>query len=476
MKMKVIIFLVLNVFVTLLNAQSLKAFLYTANYNTPDNNPFIECYFSFEANSMTLIEDENKKYYGELDIYLEITSEGNLIYHDHYKLKSPYFKDSVANNLLFIDQKRIAIENGLYLLTIKMRDIHTNSEALIYNEKILMDFQKDKIAFSDISLIEQYKKTINENKLSKNGYDLIPYVSNFYPSNHNTLSFYFEIYNTDKYFNSDKRYLLNTYIESFETNVVLFDFSKSKRMIAKEIESNLFSFPIGQLPTGNYNLVCQIRDSKNNAILQKKLFFQRSSIKRDKSRNDISSVNIDGTFVDLITNIDSMLLYIDYLYPISTILENTFTENQKRYNDLLLMQKFFLNFWKGRNHFNPEQEWKKYYRIVKSVNKEFRNAKLAGYKTDRGRVYLQYGSPNSRHKVDNSSANLPYEIWHYYKLDSQTDCKFVFVNEHLGMQDYRLTYSNVEGEVSNQEWRDRLEQDGNPTFGDDFINNYINPR
>ena len=161
---------------------------------------------------------------------------------------------------------------------------------------------------------------------------------------------------------------------------------------------------------------------------------------------------------------------------ISTILENIFAENQERYNDLLLMQKFFLNFWKGRNNFTPDQEWQKYHKVVKSVNKEFRNGKLPGYKTDRGRVYLQYGAPNSRHKVENSSANLPYEIWHYYKLQKQSDCKFVFVNEHLGIQDYKLTYSNVEGEVSNQEWRDRLEQVDNPTFGDDFINNYINPR
>ena len=41
-----------------------------------------------------------------------------------------------------------------------------------------------------------------------------------------------------KHFLSDKRYLLNCYIESYETNVALFDFSKSKRMSAKKIESN----------------------------------------------------------------------------------------------------------------------------------------------------------------------------------------------------------------------------------------------
>ena len=36
--------------------------------------------------------------------------------------------------------------------------------------------------------------------------------------------------------------------------------------------------------------------------------------------------------------------------------------------------------------------------------------------------------------------------------------------------------SVVVGEVSNQQWDARLEQSDNTTFGDDFINNYINPR
>lgn len=476
MKFKVIIFFILYGISAISEAQTLKAFLYTANFNSPDNKSYIETYLSFDVNSVHLIEDQNKKYYGELDIYIEILEDGNLIYNDHYSLKSPYFKDSIFNNLLFIDQQRIAIPNGEYLLTIKVKDTHLSDDMLVYNKEIKIDFKENKLAISDITLIEKYKKTTEKNKLSKSGYDLTPYVSNFYPPTENTLSFYFEIYNTDKQVTTSKRYLLNTYIETFETKVSLFDFTKSKRMDAKEIQTSLLSFPIEKLPTGNYNLVCEIKDVENNSILQKKLFFQRSSPRHNKSMNDISSLDIEGTFAEQITNIDSMLLYIDYLYPISTILENTFAENQKRYNDLLLMQKYFLNFWKGRSPFYPDKEWQNYLSVVKIVNKEFRNARIDGYRTDRGRVFLQYGAPNSRHKVDNSSANLPYEIWHYYKLKTQSDCKFVFVNEHLGIQDYRLTYSNVVGEVSNQQWDDRLKQSGNPTFGDDFINNYINPR
>ena len=140
------------------------------------------------------------------------------------------------------------------------------------------------------------------------------------------------------------------------------------------------------------------------------------------------------------------------------------------------MQKFFLNFWKSRNPLNPEDAWLKYYQEVKSVNNDFTNFKIPGYLTDRGRVYLQYGPPNTIHSVENASSSYPYQIWHYYKLKNQSDRKFVFVNTDFATNEYRLEYSNVFGEVTNSEWWDKIEQSNSPTFGDDFNNNYINPR
>ena len=124
MKFKIFLFFIFYSFSSISEAQNLKAFLYTANFNCPENEPYIETYICFDANSVQLIKDENKKYYGELDIYIEITKDVHLIYNDHYSLKSPYFDDSTSNNLLFIDQQRIALPNGEYLLTIKVKDTH----------------------------------------------------------------------------------------------------------------------------------------------------------------------------------------------------------------------------------------------------------------------------------------------------------------------------------------------------------------
>ena len=92
------------------------------------------------------------------------------------------------------------------------------------------------------------------------------------------------------------------------------------------------------------------------------------------------------------------------------------------------------------------------------------------------RVYLKYGAPNTRNKVDNSSANYPYEIWHYYKLNNQSNRKFIFVNSDFATNHYMLEYSNVLGEVTNSEWMNKIEYQKNPTFVDDINDNYINPR
>ena len=107
------------------------------------------------------------------------------------------------------------------------------------------------------------------------------------------------------------------------------------------------------------------------------------------------------------------------------------------------------------------------------MNNEFKYFRIEGYLTDRGRVYLQYGSPNTRNEEIDARDNRPYEIWHYYKLENQTNKKFVFIdNNRTG--EYKLEFSNVNGEESNLEWMQDVEQDENRNS--EFRNNYINPR
>ena len=57
--MKAILFIILSSISVLINAQTLKAFLYTANFNSLENKSYIETYLSFDVNTVQLIQDKN---------------------------------------------------------------------------------------------------------------------------------------------------------------------------------------------------------------------------------------------------------------------------------------------------------------------------------------------------------------------------------------------------------------------------------
>ena len=103
MKIKAFLFFILSSFSFFCGAQNLKAFLYTATFNSPSNKPYIETYLSFDANSIKLKFSERNGYFGELDILIEVIKESTIVYSDHYKLKSPFFVDSVSNNRFCAD-------------------------------------------------------------------------------------------------------------------------------------------------------------------------------------------------------------------------------------------------------------------------------------------------------------------------------------------------------------------------------------
>ncbi|MFB1021492.1 MAG: GWxTD domain-containing protein, partial [Vicingaceae bacterium] len=134
--------------------------------------------------------------------------------------------------------------------------------------------------------------------------------------------------------------------------------------------------------------------------------------------------------------------------------------NQLKYAELEFMQRYFLNFWRNRDELNPELAWENYKEKLILVDEEFGYGGVSGYRTDRGRVYLQYGKPQQLQDVPYDSDNHPYTIWQYYKLtdcyrnelNGLTDRKFIFYSNTNEMLGYEVLHSNVPGEVQNEQW------------------------
>ena len=131
-------------------------------------------------------------------------------------------------------------------------------------------------------------------------------------------------------------------------------------------------------------------------------------------------------------------------------------------NDEELMKQYLYNFWLTRNNTNPEKEWKEYKERVDITQDLYSTSIKRGYETDRGRVYLKYGKPNTISEMKNEPSSYPYEIWHYYGTENRSNVKFIFYNPDIISNDYPLLHSTMQGEIYNTQWRVDLHKRTNP--------------
>ncbi|MFT6769531.1 MAG: GWxTD domain-containing protein, partial [Flavobacteriales bacterium] len=162
------------------------------------------------------------------------------------------------------------------------------------------------------------------------------------------------------------------------------------------------------------------------------------------------------TYVDepglAFNNIDSMRYYLDSCYPIGGTLERRTIDGQVASGELEVLQNVFETFWLDRDATSPTQEWLDYYKEVCFVNRKYTTQVMHGHRSDRGRVYLQYGKPNTIVVKHNETEVFPYEIWHYYKIQRFNNKRFLFYSRNVVNADFEMLHSDMLGEIQNEDW------------------------
>lgn len=453
--MKKLLFILLSIAIYgHIAAQNITAYFYHSNFNTSENKPYVETYLSVIGNSVKFSKNLNGKLQGIIEVSVAFRQGDEIKAARKYNLLSPEVLSDTLEKPNFIDQQRYSLPPGEYDIEMEIKDKNKESKPFLTSEKVKLAFPDTGIVLSDIQLIESYSKAEKQGVLTKSGQDLVPYVADFYPENMEKINFYCEAYNTQKSLGENEKFVFGYYIEKFETGTKMNNYGFFAKQITNKVNPFLGSFNIKDLPSGNYNLVIEAIDKTNSLRASKKIFFQRKNIYGKLSMEDIASMTIEKTFVSYIHNIDTLKEYIRCTWPISTDSERKFSDNVLGNNDLKFLQQFFYTFWINRSAFEPEYAWNEYYKRVLSVNKAYGTPRFKGYETDRGRVYLQYGSPDDITKNETDPSSYPYEIWQYYKLNNgQTNRQFIFYDRDLGSNNYRLLHSNVRGETYNPRWQ-----------------------
>lgn len=441
------------------SAQNLKAFISHKAYCTNKMQPYVEFTFIVGGGSVQYAVNENGKYEADVEIRVDVTTvNDSLVKSLHYILASDEFTDSVRDNKPdFADIKNLPVPNGDYFLNFYLRDRNKDTADLKYIDRVVLNFPEDRISSSRISLYQDMRAPEYSGMYVKYGYYMPPLYYNYVPESQYVLPFALEVYNTKKVLGANKTLRSKSYVEYAENKMV----ALPTQIITKETQSNdvvlvIDQFNVFNLPSGNYNLVVELYDENDSLLNINKLFFQRSnpSVKLDISRYD--EVEVSNTFASKIVDRGVLEEYVQSLYPISTTVEREFYNTRMKLITTEQLQRYFYSFWLVRDPKNPEEAWNKYNKVVAAVQEKFGSKQVKGYKTDRGRVYLQYGQPNEIKEIPSDPVTLPYEIWHYYYLDDQSNVKFVFYDPTLVGNDYELLHSTKYGELHDSNWKMKL--------------------
>ena len=466
---KIFFFTVFVILTTTIFAQNLNMLIDYKSYCTSDGKPYLEISTLVNGQTVVYAQNHQGKYEAGVRITLQAFQGDSLINKLDYILMSDQFEDTMAIMPDFGNIQNLQLPNGEYLLQLSVQDINSEAKPIYYANVVAMNYVQNDISISDISLYRNIDRNPKGDVFDKYGYALEPLLYGFVPENMYTLPFSCEIYNTDKIVENEQL-ILKSYITSFENNMMPYPeaiyYTRAK---AKPVLVFIGEIGIFKLPSGNYNLIVDVLNKDSVLLFTNSYFFQRSNPEIKLNLDDYNVLTIENTFVDQIKDTAQLLEYVRFLHPISTPIEREFYVARMQLIPMENLQKFFYAFWLKRDPLNPEKAWTTYLELVNFVNKEFGCKLVQGYRTDRGRVYLQYGPPNSIYESPFDSHSYPYEIWHYYYCVDQGNVKFIFWNRDLVSNDYDLLHSDKRGELQDPFWQIKITQRKTPNFNPDVI-------
>ncbi len=491
-------------------AQMQALFGYSTFYLPQEDRPYMETYLQVDAWTVGFVQQPSGVYKATVEVTLVARQQDSVVYAKKYELGSPTVGSLDELDFSFLDVQRFSLPNGIYDIELSLRDLSIEDGVPArVSEKVVVNYDRRHPMISSLQPMAEATLTVGEGTiLSRGGYDMEPYVSDFYPEQVEQMNFYYEVYNIEQEVGR-KPFLAMAYIERAETGSRLDGMQVVSRKNSAPLVPVYGSIDIKELPSGNYNLVVELRNRDNQTMMYKKVMFYRSNPGvKAKEMSDFAT-----TFAGKYTDEPQLNIYLDGLYPIASEMEKEVSRELIKRPGLEEKQAFLYRFWTARDAMAPEAAWLQYKERIDYVQEHFSYPRTPGIHTDRGRVYLQYGPPDfvrdeknyvGANKIGSNQIQsfndmqmgtnqaptdglagtsqghvyyLPYQLWRYNKLETDDPNRvFLFWDEHRSGY-YTLLNSNARGEVQEVGWerrlcRQQLPEDAVGEVGEQFLRGY----
>ena len=425
-------------------------------YKSRDSKNYMEVYLSVFQSNLSYTSGEN----GLTATYtaiVQIEQNDTIISQQTKRTQSIIQSPSeIRPDKQFVNIFGFELPEGKYELNVVIEDENTKNRGEYQSEFNTYAFSPDSLTMSEIELASSITRAVEGSEFNKNTLCVIPNPSNTYNVTMPMMYYYAEIYNLPFNESDPGEYVIKSYLTDKNDNVIKKLPDKVQAIPGKSAVL-VNGLNIVTLPTDIYFLNVEVQDKITNQTTkrQKRFTFQKPE-PIDTSAQDLVTADESKSSIDLAYTGMSEADMNQEFEMIKFIAKSEEKEIFKTLNEEG-KKSFLTNFWKRRNKEHPEFSGNfkdDYFERINTANTYFSSGKVAGWKTDRGRVLLTYGNPNQLDRYYMEVDKKPYEIWTYHNLEAGVI--FIFADLQ-GFGDFELIHSTYSQELHNPGW-ERLVQ------------------
>jgi GWxTD domain-containing protein len=425
-----------------------------ARFNYDTTSTYLEMYYVIEPNELQVIQKDDQDFI-EVDISVTIINKAT----DQLVVDKKYRVNNIVENTdstlpSLVGVVGFLLNEGIYALNVTATDANNSELFKIVNDELSIGIYGEKeFSLSDIQLASKIvTENVNQNSVFyKNTMEIVPNPQNIFGKNLPVVFYYSELYNLENENTDVKTLTLDRKIFNSVGRIV---YDKSKEVVRSKnsiVEAGALN--VAKYPTGSYTLALSLIDPANKkAVSSTKKFFIYNPDIFEEQVADVRNLGVIGSEFGVMTEDECDLHY----NRIKFIASNNEIAQYEKLSELESKREFLFNFWQRRdpNPNTPENEFKREFEDrIKFVENRFKTFNKTGSKTDRGRVYLQYGEPDEMELHPNDYDKKPYEIWYYNSIEGGVI--FVF-GDITGYSDYELLHSTKRGELRDDNWVRRI--------------------
>ncbi|HTP13946.1 MAG TPA: GWxTD domain-containing protein [Bacteroidota bacterium] len=422
-----------------------------ARFRNDSTSTYLEIYYSFYGGSIGYTFD-GTVFRGNIftTTIFRRNSDGDTVLVQNRRLPINLADTSAASlHTNFVLQTGGAFRNGDYRLLVFSSDSLFPGQRDSIELPVSLQQYPSSLAVSDIELCSEIKSSPeSKSAFYKNTLEVVPNPTLVFGVGMHPVVFrYVELYNLD----TSATYAIEGAVIDPQTGAVVRKEGKTRRFRVRDaVDVGLQN--VSSIHSGKYVYRVTVSDTSQHELCrsEKVFYLNNPQIKNDKvSSTQVTSTMLAGLTADELRSEFKKAKYLASSGEIKSFDELQTAEGMRNF-----LGKFWASVEAGRPPISDGITRTAYLHRIEVATQRFRAMGRDGWQTDRGRAYVLYGEPDDIERYPSTQGQKPYEVWHYYKIESGVEFDFV---DRSGFGDYILVNSTKRGELQDDQWQRYLQ-------------------